>query len=63
MNEVKPIVFIVDDDLSVRRSTERLVRSAGFNVQTFASAVEFLKNARPEGPSVVSHKRLELLLC
>ena len=51
MNEVEPIVFIVDDDLSVRRSTERLVRSAGFNVQTFASAGEFLVNPRPEGPA------------
>jgi FixJ family two-component response regulator len=51
MNEVEPIVFVVDDDLSVRRSTERLVRSAGFNVQSFASAGEFLKNPRPEGPA------------
>jgi FixJ family two-component response regulator len=51
VNEVEPIVFIVDDDLSVRRSTERLVRSAGFNVQSFASAGEFLKNPRPEGPA------------
>jgi len=51
MNEVESIVFIVDDDLSVRRSTERLVRSAGFNVQTFASAGEFLKYPRPEGPA------------
>jgi FixJ family two-component response regulator len=51
MNEIEPIVFIVDDDLSVRRSTERLVRSAGFNVQSFASAGEFLKNPRPDGPA------------
>ncbi len=51
MNEVESIVFIVDDDLSVRRSTERLVRAAGFNVQTFASAGEFLKHPRPEGPA------------
>ena len=51
MNEIEPIIFIVDDDLSIRRSTERLVRSAGFNVLTFASAGEFLKNPRPEGPA------------
>ena len=51
MTDLDPIVFIVDDDLSVRRSTERLVRSAGFNVQSFASAGEFLKNPRPEGPA------------
>jgi len=49
--EAAPIVFIVDDDLSVRRTTERLVRTAGFNVQTFTSAREFLKNPRPDGPA------------
>jgi FixJ family two-component response regulator len=51
MNEAGAIVFVVDDDLSVRRSTERLVRSAGFNVQSFGSAAEFLRNPRPEGPA------------
>jgi FixJ family two-component response regulator len=40
------IVFVVDDDASVRRSTERLVRPLGFGVQTFASAREFLDGAR-----------------
>ncbi len=44
-------VFVVDDDPSVRRSTERLVRSMGFAVRTFASAKEFLDNARIEGPA------------
>src|SRR5437016_4089369 len=51
MTEVEPIVFVVDDDLSVRRSTERLLRAAGLKVQTFTSAREFLKNPRPEGPA------------
>jgi FixJ family two-component response regulator len=51
MSEIEPIVYIVDDDLSVRRSTERLIRSAGLKVQTFTSAKEFLKNARFEGPA------------
>jgi FixJ family two-component response regulator len=32
MTDPDTIVFIVDDDLSVRRSTERLIRSAGFKV-------------------------------
>jgi FixJ family two-component response regulator len=50
MNEVEPIVFVVDDDLSVRRSTERLIRSVGLKVQTFTCAREFLQNQRPEGP-------------
>ena len=51
MSEIEPIVYIVDDDLSVRRSTKRLIRSAGLKVQTFTSAKEFLKNARFEGPA------------
>jgi FixJ family two-component response regulator len=51
MTEANPIVFVVDDDLSVRRSTERLVRSAGLEVQCFPSAREFLKSPRPERPS------------
>jgi FixJ family two-component response regulator len=51
MTDPDPIVFIVDDDPSVRRSTERLIRSAGLKVQTFTSAKEFLANQRPEGPA------------
>jgi len=51
MTDPDPMVFIVDDDLSVRRSTERLVQSAGLKVQTFTSAREFLTNARFEGPA------------
>jgi FixJ family two-component response regulator len=43
--------MVVDDDLSVRRSTERLIRAAGFKVQSFSSAREFLKNAQPAGPA------------
>ena len=51
MTETKPIVFIVDDDLSVRRSTERLIRAAGLEVQAFTSAREFLKHPRPDRPA------------
>ena len=51
MTDPDPMVFIVDDDLSVRRSTERLVQATGLKVQTFTSAKEFLKNARFEGPA------------
>lgn len=51
MTEPEPIVFVVDDDQSVRRSTERLLRIAGFKAQSFSSAGEFLKNAQPEGPA------------
>ncbi len=53
MNEPDAVVFVVDDDPSVRRSTERLIRSAGFNVQTFKSAQEFLNNKHPESPACV----------
>ena len=51
MTEPEAIVFVVDDDPSVRTSTERLVRSIGFKVQTFVSAREFLDGARPDGPA------------
>src|SRR5438132_1182986 len=51
MTEVSPVVFVVDDDLSVRRSTERLIRSIGLEVQTFTSAREFLKNPPPARPA------------
>ena len=51
MNAVEPIVFLVDDDQLFRRSTERLIRTAGLNVQPFSSARDFLKSSRPEGPA------------
>ena len=51
MTEAEPTVFVVDDDPSVRTSTERLVRSVGFKVKTFGSAREFLEGFRPEGPA------------
>jgi len=51
MNAVEPIVFLVDDDQLFRRSTERLIRTAGLNVQPFSSASDFLKSPRPEGPA------------
>jgi FixJ family two-component response regulator len=42
MKESSPIVYVVDDDPSVRRSLVRLIRSAGFRVETFAQAQDFL---------------------
>jgi FixJ family two-component response regulator len=51
MTEDAPIVFVVDDDPSVRRSIERLIRSVGLEVQTFSSGPEFLKHPRPERPA------------
>src|SRR5918992_561453 len=51
MNEKKPIVFVVDDDASIRDSLSDLIGSAGLNVQTFASAQEFLTSPRPDAAS------------
>ena len=49
--ESEPVVFIVDDDASVRKGLERLVRSVGLRGKTFASAPEFLQCAAPDGPN------------
>ena len=47
MSSANPVVFVVDDDVSVRESLESLIRCAGWQPETFASAQEFL--ARPRG--------------
>jgi len=51
MTTVPPMVFVVDDDPSVRKSLTRLIRSAGHAVEAFASAREFLARERYPGPS------------
>jgi RNA polymerase sigma factor (sigma-70 family) len=51
MPETQPIVFVVDDDASVREAVERLVRSAGLRVEAFASAEEFLTRPKADAPS------------
>ena len=50
MTELAPAVYVVDDDESVRRSLERLLRCNGYQVETFASAQEFLDHYRPNSP-------------
>jgi FixJ family two-component response regulator len=47
------VVFVVDDDASVRKSLARLISDAGYTVQTFASAREFLARPPSAGPSCV----------
>jgi FixJ family two-component response regulator len=47
----EPIVFIVDDDPSVREALSALFRSIGLRVQPFPSAQAFLNHARPDAPS------------
>jgi FixJ family two-component response regulator len=42
MTDEKPVVYVVDDDLSVLKSLERLLRSVGYHVEIFTSALEFL---------------------
>ena len=46
-----PVVFVVDDDVSVRKAVELLVESAGWEVETFASAREFLAHPPASVPS------------
>ena len=51
MTEEKPIVYVVDDDPSVRKALERLLRSGGYETKTFASALEFMDYNPPYVPS------------
>ena len=51
MSHVTPIVFVVDDDVSVRESLALLIDSAGWQPETFASAQEFLHRPRVVAPS------------
>ena len=51
MLQVTPIVFVVDDDVSVRESLELLIRCEGWQPKAFASAQEFLNCPRPTVPS------------
>jgi FixJ family two-component response regulator len=51
MPEPTAMVFVVDDDASVREALAGLIRSAGWDVAVFASAHEFLTHARADAPS------------
>ena len=51
MPEARSIVFVVDDDVSVRESLELLIRTAGWHPETFSSAHEFLSRPRARVPS------------
>jgi len=46
-----PVVFVVDDDVSVRESLELLIRRAGWKPETYSSAQDFLVRPRDEAPS------------
>jgi RNA polymerase sigma factor (sigma-70 family) len=51
MTEPVPVVFVVDDDSSVRGAIQHLVESVGLRVELFRSAQEFLQATRPDTPS------------
>jgi FixJ family two-component response regulator len=51
MREPGAMVFVVDDDASMRESLKNLIRSVGLRVELFGSAQEFLGSPRPEVPS------------
>jgi FixJ family two-component response regulator len=51
MTDSDPVVFVVDDDASVRDAVKRLITSVGLRVETFGSTREFLGGKRPEAPA------------
>ena len=51
MKQSDSIVFVIDDDPSVRESIESLMRSVGMRVEAFASAQEFMTSTRPDAPA------------
>ena len=51
MHGADPIVFVLDDDLSVREALRSLIRSVGLRCETFASATEFLHYQRSDEPA------------
>jgi len=50
VTEQKPVIYVVDDDPSLRKALERLLRSAGHDARIFASALEFLNFSHPDAP-------------
>jgi RNA polymerase sigma factor (sigma-70 family) len=51
MTESQSIVFVVDDDASIRNALKSLIRSVGLQVEAVGSAQEFRQTKRPEAPS------------
>jgi FixJ family two-component response regulator len=51
MTETDAVVFVVDDDASMRESLKNLIRFVGLRVELFTSAQEFLRSKRPDVPS------------
>src|ERR1700674_2768864 len=53
MREEQPIVFVIDDDVSVRDGVTDLLRSVGLGVESFGSTQEFLQSKRPDAPGCI----------
>lgn len=51
MSKATPVVFVVDDDVSVRESLEALIGTAGWRTKSFATALDFLDNCSDTSPS------------
>jgi len=49
----QPVVFVIDDDASVREAVEDLLRSVGLEVESFASTQEFVQSKRPDTPGCI----------
>jgi len=62
MSDPRAVVFVVDDDESVRKSLGSLIRSAGLGVEAFASAQQFLARPQPSNPDVPSCLVLDVRL-
>jgi FixJ family two-component response regulator len=50
MNQLRAVVFVIDDDASTRRSLDTLLRSVGLDVHVFSSAQEFMQAKRTDAP-------------
>jgi RNA polymerase sigma factor (sigma-70 family) len=53
MKEEQPLVFVIDDDASVREAIADLLRSVGLAVESFGSTQEFLQAKRPDAPGCI----------
>jgi FixJ family two-component response regulator len=49
----QPVVFIIDDDASMRDALTKLFRLVGLRAESFAGAADFLRTKRPDVPSCV----------
>jgi FixJ family two-component response regulator len=53
VSKERPVVFVVDDNASVRDALDSLIRSAGLRVETFTRGQDFLRHSRPDVPACV----------